>query len=300
MTSRLNIQSTALQTRSHMPSWVTSERAQTLEEISFLSGAALATLHPVLDRQDVPQTLLRARLALSAAEACVTFSGRPERVEDLRDAVHFLRPDDLPGPAGEVYLCWRRAVERPISIKALHRALPEHPPDKIKSWFDARGRYGACTPIAQANQVLETVLTQSPRAETPGLILADAALSQALGRDYIVPLLASGLKRSDLRKRGDELRLACHCAVNSSVADAVQIAYSLARRVARLSAISPKLRAKGAGAALELFLTTDAVTPTALASLNSDRAARRFCDRLVGLGVVRKLTGRDTFRLYGI
>ena len=41
-------------------------------------------------------------------------------------------------------------------------------------------------------------------------------------------------------------------------------------------------------------------TPTALTSLNSDRAARRFCDRLVELGVARELTGRDTFRLYGV
>jgi len=32
----------------------------------------------------------------------------------------------------------------------------------------------------------------------------------------------------------------------------------------------------------------------------SDRAARRLCDRSVDLGVVRELTGRDTFRLYGV
>jgi len=32
----------------------------------------------------------------------------------------------------------------------------------------------------------------------------------------------------------------------------------------------------------------------------TDRAARRFCDRLVELGVARELTGRATFRLYGI
>ena len=32
----------------------------------------------------------------------------------------------------------------------------------------------------------------------------------------------------------------------------------------------------------------------------TDRAARRFCDRLVELGVARELTGRATFRLYGL
>nr|WP_268873933.1 DUF1403 family protein [Roseovarius atlanticus] len=31
----------------------------------------------------------------------------------------------------------------------------------------------------------------------------------------------------------------------------------------------------------------------------TDRAAWRFCDRLVELGVARELTGRSTFRLYG-
>ena len=49
-----------------------------------------------------------------------------------------------------------------------------------------------------------------------------------------------------------------------------------------------------------MFLTWDSLAPSALTSLNSDRAARRFCDRLVELGAVRELTGRDTFRLYGV
>ena len=120
-----------------MPPWVTSARAETLEDVAFLSGAALATLDVVVGRQDVPQTLLRARLALSAAEACGVFSGWPERAGDLRDAVHFLRPGDLPGPAGEIYQCWRRAVERPVSIKALHRALPMHAAEEIALWLDA-------------------------------------------------------------------------------------------------------------------------------------------------------------------
>ncbi|WP_306152070.1 DUF1403 family protein [Roseovarius sp. MMSF_3281] len=283
-----------LDTLPRMPAWVTSGRSETPEYVAFLSGAALNHLHLVLAREEVPKALLRARLALRAAEACVAFSGRPERAGELRDAVHLLRPGGLPGPAGEVYLAWRRAVERPVSIKALGRALPTLGPGQIAAWLDA----GQGAPVRRAALVLDAVLGEAPRADVPGLILADAALAQALGWDHLVPLLAPGLKRADLRKRGEDLRLACHRALTSSVVEAVRLAADLARRAAHLKAVAPKLRAKGAGDAVEMFLTRDAVAPSALPL--SDRAARRLCDRLVDLGAVRELTGRDAFRLYGV
>ncbi|MFX0547315.1 DUF1403 family protein [Roseovarius sp. S1116L3] len=276
------------------PSWVTSGRAETLEDVAFLSGAALSHLHLVLGREEVPQALMRDRLALRAAEACVAFSGRPERAGELRDAVHLLRPGDLPGPAGEVSLMWRRAVERPVSIRALGRALPIHEPRQIATWLDG----GQGGPVTRAAMVLEAVLTEAPRAEVPALILSDAALARALGWDHLVSLLAPGLKRVDLRKRGDDLHRACHCALISSADEAVRLAADLARRAADLKEVAPKLRAKGAGEAVEMFLTQDAVATAALPL--PDRAARRLCDRLVDLGAVRELTGRDTFRLYGV
>lgn len=277
-----------------MPAWVTSARAETLEDVALLSGAALNHLHLVLGHEEVPQALLRDRLALCAAEACVVFSGRPEREAELRDAVHLLRPGDLPGPAGDTYLAWRRAAERPVSIKSLGRALPAFEPGQIAGWLDA----GKAAPVTRAAMVLEEVLREVPRADEAALILADTTIAQALGWDHLVPLLASGLKRADLRKQGGDLRLACHRALISSVIEAVRQAADLARRAAHLKAVAPKLRAKGAGNAVEMFLTRDAVAPTALPL--PDRAARRLCDRLVVLGAVRELTGRDTFRLYGV
>lgn len=283
-----------LGTLPRMPAWVTSARAETLEDVAFLSGAALSHLHVVLSREEVPDALVRERLALSAAEACVIFSGRPERAGELRDAVHLLRPRDLPGPGGKIYQMWRRAVERPVSIKALYRTLPEVDADKIAGWLDA----GQCAPVNRAAKVLETVLANAPCAEGPALILADAALAQALGWDHLVPLLALGLKRADLRKTGDDLRVACHRAVTSSAVEAIRLAADLTRRAVRLTAVAPKLRAKGAAKAVALFLGRDAVAPSALPL--PDRAARRLCDRLVDLGAVRELTGRDTFRLYGV
>jgi len=283
-----------LDTLPRMPAWVSSARAETLEDVAFLSGAALNHLHLVSGRAAVPQALLRERLALRAAEACVAFSGRPERAGELRDAVHLLRPDDLPGPTGEAYLAWRRAVERPVSIKALGRALPTLEPGQIAAWLDA----GKGAPVTRAAMVLEAVRSEAPRDEAAALILADAALAEALGWDHLVPLLASGLKRADLRKHVEDLRLACHRALVTSAVEAVRLSTDLARRAAHLKAVAPKLRAKGAEKAVEMFLTRDAVAPSALPL--PDRAARRLCDRLVDLGAVRELTGRDTFRLYGV
>ena len=121
----------ALGTPSGTPSWISSERAETLEDVAFFSGAALSHLHLVLECEAVPHALLRDRLALRAAAACVAFSGRPERAAELRDAIHTLRPGDLPGPAGETYLEWRRAAERPLSVKVLARALPGAEPGQI-------------------------------------------------------------------------------------------------------------------------------------------------------------------------
>ncbi|MDU9004473.1 DUF1403 family protein [Sedimentitalea todarodis] len=186
--------------------------------------------------------------------------------------------------------------ERPLSIKALHRALPGVEPARIATWLDT----GTGAPVTRAALVLETVLSDHPQEEAVALILADVALAQALGWRYALPLLATSLRRGALRQRGEELRLACHRAVTRSAAELARQASDLSRRTDRLKAVAPKLRAKGAGAAVEMFLTRDAVAPAALASLNSDRAARRFCDRLVDLGVARELTGRDFFRLYGV
>ncbi|APX17972.1 hypothetical protein BWR17_18940 (plasmid) [Phaeobacter inhibens] len=290
----------SVDTLPRMPSWATSARAETPEDAAFLSGAALSHLHLVSNRPEVPQCLLRERLALRAAEACTAFRGRPERAAELRDAIAFLQPGDSPGPTGETYVAWRRAVKQPASIKALHRALPRVEAEQIADWMDgcdprAAGR-GA--PVTRVAMVIETVLTEAPRQEVTALILADAALAQALGWDYVVPLLATDLKRADLRRRDDALRLACHRAVTTSAIEALRLAVDLVRRTAHLKAVAPKLRAKRAEEAVDMFLSRDAVAPSALPL--PDRAARRLCDRLVDLGAIRELTGRDTFRLYGV
>ena len=67
--------------------------------------------------------------------------------------------------------------------------------------------------MARAAGVIEAVLADMPRGETAALILADAVLTRALGRDHLLPILSLALKLRDLRLRKDALRLACHRAV---------------------------------------------------------------------------------------
>lgn len=277
-----------------MPAWVTSPAPEMSDDVAFLSGAALSHLHLVCQGNQVPVPLLRDRLALRAAEACVTFAGRPERLSDLRDTIHLVRATDLPGPAGEVCLAWRRATDRPLSADTLGRALPGVDADTRDSWRDA----GQGGPVNRAAAVLETVLAGAPRAEVAALILAEAALAGGLRHDHLMPLLAIGIKRPDLRLRGTDLVRACHRAVWSAAVEATILAADLARKAGHMKTVAPKLRAKGSGDAVEMFLKQDALAPSALPL--PDRAARRLCDRLVQLGAVRELTGRETFRLYGL
>lgn len=89
---------------------------------------------------------------------------------------------------------------------------------------------------------------------------------------------------------------------------AIALAADLARRAERLRAAARASRAKAAEDAMRLFLSQDAAAPQRDLSpvvrggtaRMSERAARRLCERLVALGVVRELTGRPTHRLYGL
>ena len=300
MISPSDLDISAQPAKANPPRWITARKASSPEDMAFAAGAALSHMNGVFALKTTPSGLLRARLALQSAEACVKRAGRPERQAELRDAVHFLRPGDLAGPAGEAYLTWRRMGEKPVTLASLRRALPWVLAEDLAEWLNAGRLSGVASPVAQAAVTLERVLAQRSGDETAALILAETALAQALRWRHIVPVLSPYLRSKDLRKSGEDLRLACHQAVTQGALQAAALAVDLARRGEVLLSLAPKLRAKKSGDVINLFLNRDAVAPAELAPFMSDRAARRICDRLVVLGGVRELTGRDTFRLYGV
>jgi hypothetical protein len=304
-----------LSTLPQLPGWVTSERAETPETVAFRSGAALTVLDQLVSdpRHGVPVKLLASRLAQSAATATSKLEGRLAREADIRDAYHLTPPGEARGPDGDLLAFWREAVRLRLNGPGEVADLigPDRAED-VAGWLDA-GQERARThgPLAGCVSVLRAVLEADDRAERVACLLSDVVLARALNWKNVLPVSAHGPTKSVLRvlatgEQGAEL--AVQARILEAIEETIRMARDLARRAETLRAIAPKLRAKGSDAAVDLFLMEDAVAPASMLSPRirgtsipmTDRAARRFCDRLVELGVARELTGRPTFRLYGI
>lgn len=295
-----------------LPPWICKAGRGDPASVKFASGAALAVFDIVLRDPSgrVPVPLLLDRLALQAALASLGLEGRRESLSELRDAICLARAGDALGPAGEMFAAWRGLAQVALRASNWRERVMKLLPDPVAEVMpETAGFVGS--PAAQATQVLSAVLQAFPRQETAALMLADLTLARAVGWERPVPLLAAHLTRADIRAITDgqgDRNLRVDKALIAACDTALRQSADLARRADTLRAVAPKLRNKGAHHALELFLRLDAVAPSGMLSPKvqgtsvamSDRAARRLCDRLVALGAVHELTGRATFRLYGL
>lgn len=281
-------------------------------EAAYLAGAALNSLDNLVRSEPVWAGTWRARLALTCAAVAARQAGRTEDERALRDAWH-LRPAEVdPGPAGRLLAAWRRLAERSpgvdiaelqstcallgISWSAGLASLPE----------EIDRQLGRPAPLAAA-AVVRAVEAAQPGARLLGWWLADQMLAHRLRWPLPVPLLmaeASGLRRAgrggELSPAGDGLDVVVCVAVAHGAARACRLAAEIAPRAARLEAVVPKLRAKGAGDAVRRLLDDDVVPGTLQTAALSRFASRRLFDRLVTLGAVRELSGRSSFKLYGL
>ncbi len=301
-----------------LPSWVTSGRAETPETVAFRSGAALTVLDSLVSdlAHGVPVKLLANWLALKAATATSKLEGRLAQEADIRDAYHLTPPGEARGPDGDLLAFWRDTARLRFSGRdwrtGLEGLFGPNFEDEIEGWMEAgTARVNSHGPLAGCVSVMRAVLEVDDRAERIACVLSDIVLARALGWASVLPITAQSLTKTMLREliaeeQGADLNV--QSCLLRSFGETIRLARDLAGHGAALKAVAPKLRAKGSEAAVALFLSEEAVAPASMLSPviqgttipMTDRAARRFCDRLVELGVVHELTGRPTFRLYGI
>lgn len=300
-----------------VPGWAVPRGLVTSDvEAAFLAGSALNSLDNLV-RADPPWAgAWRQRLALKCTTTAVALAGRTETEAQLRDAWHLRAPGVDPGPAGNIFGAWRRmasrspALDEPVlrSITALLglrwsedlARLPEDLADVTRS--------GRPAPLIAA-QVMTEVQRLRPDAGLLGWWLADQTMAQRMRWPVAVPLLmtqARGVafrgrgERNKVRPGGEGFERAVCVAFALAAAEACRIAGEIAPRAACLTAVTPRLRAKGAGEMVQLLLDDDAVPGTLQTAKLTRWGSRRLFERLVSLGAVRELSGRASFRLYGL
>jgi len=313
------------------PSWARPPNGPAVDagascESAFFAGASLALFDQILRANPPFAGALRQRLALSAATACAALARHREDSAALRDAEH-LSPNaggNAPtSPAGRIHRLWRLFASRPLRLDAATlRAAADLLDLSAAANFEGFAVtlrdivVGAERPLAAAvgaSAAAMELFRDAPRleAEILALWLSDLMLARRLGWDAPVPLLAMAIAHASSRRAGTGKRPrpgdpdwahAMAGAYAMAAGEAFALAGELSRRTEKLLAAQPKLRAKGAGRIVELLLGDDAVSPAAAARATklSDRASRRLFDRLIELGAARELSGRPSFRLYGL
>ena len=180
----------------------------------------------------------------------------------------------------------------------------------LKAWA---GEGDPVSAAAKAAAMAFSAVPDAPAAEAEilALWLFDLAIAIRLRWARPLPLVATQVLNPALRSPGVGRRPRpgepawerhAAAAVALAAASALALAADLSRRSEGLLAVAPKLRAKPAAKIVDLLLAEDCVSAAEAArqAPMTDRAARRLFDRLVALGAARELTGRPTFRLYGL
>lgn len=317
MKTSLDLQLSAPLSPPKVPTWA-RVRGDEISDVdaAYLAGAAINSVDTLVRGDARWLGVWRHRLALQATVAVTQILGRAEEPSALRDVQFFRAEADDPGPAGRILTAWRRLAGRSTT-------LDEEAVRRVAELVEVRWDAAISDVIANAEEMLRShrpapvvaaaiaadLYRTRPDAEVLAYWCADAVLAQKLRWPIPVPLLASQVsaavfKTGERRRRirpGDEgWGRAVLLGYAKAAADACDLGVDISESAHRLLEVAPKLRAKGSADVVRLLLEEDAVPGSWSSSKLSARGARRLFERLQVLGAVRELSGRSSFRLYGL
>jgi hypothetical protein len=300
-----------------VPVWATPRG--TIEsdvDAAYAAGAALTALDQLVRTDSDWLGAWRNRLALKAATQASRLAGRREEEADLRDAWHLRQSGDALGPSGEILHGWRRLAARSsppdtVMIKSIAEQLGiGWTPDlnEISECVALQVASGLPAPLVAA-EAASLVVARHPKAELLAWWVADCALSMRMRWPIYVPVIATelhspmlrlGEERRRARAGSAEFSRAVCIAVALSAAKACMLGEEIAVQAAKLRGAEPKLRSKSAHLVIEQLLNDDSVSGSFTTKTLSRWASRRLFDRLIQLDAVRELSGRDTFKIFGL
>lgn len=309
--------STALAWSLRLPGWALPRGRDINEsDAAFAAGIALKSLDDLI-RADPPWLgCWRDRRALKSAAFAAKMLGRSEEETAIRDAVLLTAAGDDPGPAGKLFMATRMLTRRsgPVTISFVEEIADlfglrwDDSLASISELVDSANQSRRAVPSAVAD-LITAISAVRPDAEVMALGAADVVLAQKLKWPKPVPLLLPERFGPAFRTIGGRGRVrpgelsypkAICLALVDGVDAALRSAVEIDRRATRLLAAAPKVRTKGAEPVIRRLLDEDAIVASAPGNDLSRWASSRLFERLESFDAVHELSGRSSFRIFGL